>query len=190
MANVNLKMFKVFQSNGRIGAYKNQRRGQIMPTYMPIKWQDMDIRVRPTGKRMLLPIPYFSGTFLKFILEIKNNSDRVHSFNYSGLLFRLSGVTHQSADTLISVSGLVEIGEKSKRKFILETVHLPQPGNYSFELVLNDSYSDKRTQKQVASFDALPKDATIFNIYMVIISALVGAVIGGLVGFIGGLIVN
>ena len=81
----------------------------------------------------------------------------------------------------------MEIEKKSKRKLILETVYLPQPGNYSFELVLNDSYSDKfQVQRHTVSFDALPKDATMFNVYMIILSAI----IGGIIGFIGGLIVN
>jgi len=122
---------------------------------------------------------------LEFELEIHNDSGEKQDIGYSGTLFRLSGdaspngdfVHHTDRDDLTS-------NPKStvKRKLCLN--HLPQPGNYSFRLDLETRRGEdyKNAHGYAVYFDALPKDATSFNVVTVIISGLIGVIIGLILG--------
>jgi len=158
---------------------------------MTLEWPSEKLRFqpKPTGIRKFIRIPYlfhfpyFSGTMLDFKLAIYNDAEEKQDIYYSGSLFRLSGVARQSADFIKQTEGEVEIGPKSKEEKQLHFTHLPQPGNYSLKLhVGTRGENPQNGEGDVVYFDALPKDATAFNVVTVIISGLIGVIIGLVLG--------
>lgn len=178
--------------SGRIGAILPKSRSCAMPTYMSVDWPDRKLRfkTRPVGFRRLLRIPrlldfpYFSGTMFELELQIHNDSEVSQDIQYAGQLFRLSGTTHQTADHIKQDEGHVQLDRNSKTKRRLHLAHLPQPGNYSFELHLGSKVDEswKHGQGHAVYFDALPKDATSFNAGIVIIASIISLIIGLIVG--------
>ena len=158
-----------------------------MPTYMSLEWPVRNLRFKtsPTGFRKLripylFDFPYFSGTMFELELVINNDSEVSQDINYSGKLFRLSGITHQTADPIAQAGDNLKIDPKSKIKRKLHLTHLPQPGNYSFELDLGSKVEEswEHGQGHAVYFEALPKDATTMNVVTVIISGIIGVIIG------------
>lgn len=152
-----------------------------MPTYMSLEWPAKKLRfkINPVGIRKFRYIPYFSGTMLELELVIHNDFEESQDIYFGGALFRLSGVTHQTADLIEQTEGHLTINSKSKVKQKLHIAHLPQPGNYSFRLHLGAGGEDPQdVYGDAAYFDALPKDATVLNVVAIIISGVIGVLIG------------
>ena len=102
-----------------------------MPAYMTLEWsqQKLKFKANPTGIRRLMPIPYFSGTMVEVELAIYNESNESQALYYDGVLFRLSGIAHETADHIKRTEGCeVTINPKSKITQKVEFTHLPPPG--------------------------------------------------------------
>jgi len=161
-----------------------------MPEYMPLSSGGLRAEIKPTGKRKVLRIPYlfhfpyFSGTKLVVNLVMHNDSNETKRVHYAARLFRLAGVAQQPADPIPPVAGGdLEINPMDKNSKILHLANLPQPGNYSLKLELSSDGEPRQSfSGDMLYFDALPKDATTFNVATVIISGLIGVILGLVLG--------
>ena len=159
-------------------------------TYMPLESANKKVRVvtTPTGFRKIirLPriehIPYFSGTLVEFDLEVHNDSEECEEIDYEGSLFRLSGITHKPADHIKQSEGSLKIHSKSKAKHRICLTHLPQPGNYFFRLeIKTKKNAGEKISGDTVYFDALPKGASSFNVWVAISAGIIGGIIGALI---------
>jgi len=164
-----------------------------MPTYMPLKWEARNLKaeIRPVGIKRIkyipfrLHFPYFSGTMLELQLEMNNDSQECREIHYKGILSPLFGIPHRK--TIAVAEGDLKINPKSKIKQKLRLAHLPQPGNYSFRLELrSEGQHPQGIAGDMVYFDALPKDASAFNVGLVIIGGISGGIIGVIIGFVLG----
>lgn len=156
-----------------------------MPRYMPLEWKDKGLvaKIKPTGIRKVLPLPYFSGTLLQLKLVVHNSSYEIREIRYKSDLFRLSGTTHQPADPIKCIEGHFEIRPNSDDGQKLRIAYLPQPGNYSFKLQLVSYEKEpKFVEGDMVYFDARARDASTLNIWMLLASAIIGGIIGYLLG--------
>jgi hypothetical protein len=173
-------------------ASKTKIRSFTMPTYMKLKWYDerLSFKTNPTGIRKfiripyLFSLPYFSGTMLEIEFIVKNNTEEVKSIQYECLLRRLSSTIHEGTETITPSGNNLIVNPNSKVKKKLRLGHLPQPGNYSLylDMVIKEGKKWMGLEGEIASFDALPKDATAINFATVIASSIIAMVIGLIIG--------
>jgi hypothetical protein len=153
-----------------------------MPAYRKFKFGEHEVWVSPTGIRRLFRfLPYFNGTYVSHVINVKNLTKQQHKILYKWLLVRWDGKNVHEVDEGMDIFPCRPL--KTSRHEI-NLPYLAISGEHQIHVELGSYQTLKRTKKKiwvpimpksvVATFGILERDKWGFYILITMGSLILG----------------